>query len=162
MADTGCQSCLASMKVIRRLGLHEDDLIPVTMRMHAANNNGIKILGAVILRFSGKSKSGETLESQQIVYVTSDSDKLFLSRETCKALGMISKNFPTVGEALQLHDMTKPDVSCDATGEHPLDAASPESALSSPCNCPHRQTPPPNPTAPPFPATEANRMKLQQ
>ena len=99
MADTCCQSCLASMKMIRRLGLHEDDLIPVTLRMHAANNNSIKILGAAILRFSGRSKPGQTLETRQIVYMTSDSDKLFLSREACMALGMISENFPTVGEA---------------------------------------------------------------
>ena len=79
MADTGCQSCLASMKVIHRLGLRADDLIPVSMRMHAANNNGITILGAAIMRFSGTSPSGQTLETRQIVYVTSDSDKLFLS-----------------------------------------------------------------------------------
>ena len=100
MADTGCQSCLASIKVIRRLGLCEDDLIPVTMHMHAANNNGIKILGAIILRFTGRSPSGQTLETRQIVYVTSDADKLFLSREACTALRMISENFPTVGETL--------------------------------------------------------------
>ncbi|CAH3041519.1 unnamed protein product [Pocillopora meandrina] len=94
MADTGCQSCLASIKVIRRLGLCESDLIPVTMKMHAVNNKGISILGAVILRFSGRSPSGKALESRQIVHVTSDSDKLFLSRETCMALGIITKNFP--------------------------------------------------------------------
>ena len=58
MADTGCRSCLASIKVIRHLGLHEDDLIPITMHMHAANNNGIEILGAIILRFTGRSPSG--------------------------------------------------------------------------------------------------------
>ena len=35
MADTGCQSCLATMKVIEHIGLHKKDLIPVTMWMHA-------------------------------------------------------------------------------------------------------------------------------
>ena len=59
IADTGCQSCLASMKIIERLGLQKNDLIPVTMRMHAASNNGIKILGAVIMRFTGRSKTGK-------------------------------------------------------------------------------------------------------
>ena len=49
------------MKVIQHLGLCEDDLIPVTMQMHAANNNGIKILGAIILRFTGRFPSGQTL-----------------------------------------------------------------------------------------------------
>ena len=54
VADTGCQSCLAGIKVVRKLGLTKSDLIPVTMKMHTANNKGIPILGAAILRFSGQ------------------------------------------------------------------------------------------------------------
>ena len=122
MADTGCQSCLASIQVIRRLGLSERDLIPVTMQMHAVNNNGINIMGAVILRFSGRSPSGATLESRQLVYVTSDSDKLFLSRETCTALGMITKNFPTVGETIHACSTTEPDTACNVTETPPQTA----------------------------------------
>ena len=99
MADTGCQSCLASMNVDRRLGLCEGDLIPVTICMHAANNNGIKIIGVVILRFSGQSTSRQSLQTCQIVYVTHDSDKLFLSQEACTALGLISSALPTFGES---------------------------------------------------------------
>ena len=49
--DTGCQSCLGGLKVVYRLGLSESDLIPVTMRMRTANNDGIKILGAMLLRY---------------------------------------------------------------------------------------------------------------
>ena len=60
-ADTSCQSCLASIKVIWRLGLCEDDLIPIKMHMHAANNNGIQILGAVTLRFTGRSPFRQVL-----------------------------------------------------------------------------------------------------
>ena len=143
VADTGCQSCLAGMKVIRLLGLGERDLLPVTLRMHAANNNGITILGAVVLRFSGKSHSGQILETRQIVYVTSDTDKLFLSREACTALGMITENFPSVGE------MNKGDQAARIT-QH------------APCDCPPRRKPPPKPTELPFPATEDNRESLQQ
>ena len=143
MADTGCQSCLAGMKVIRLLGLGERDLLPVTVRMHAANNNGITILGAVVLRFSGKSHSGQILETRQIVYVTSDTDKLFLSREACTALGMITENFPSVGE------MNKGDQAARIT-QH------------APCDCPPPGKPPPKPTELPFPATEDNRESLQQ
>jgi hypothetical protein len=66
------------------------------MWMYAANDNGIKILGAIILRLSGKSKSGDALATRQITFVTNDSDKLFLSREAFTALGMISNNFPTI------------------------------------------------------------------
>ena len=133
------------MKVIERLGLHKHDLIPVTMQMHAANNDGIKILGAVIMRFIGKSKTGRTLESRQVVYVTSESDKLFLSRETCTTLGIITKDFPTVGEAS--HISGDENASC---------------ATAPTCDCPRREQPPPKPTKLPFPATEANRERLQQ
>jgi hypothetical protein len=49
MADTVCQSCLAGLKVIHRLGLRESDLIPVTMQMHTATYGGIRILGAIVL-----------------------------------------------------------------------------------------------------------------
>ena len=98
MADTGCQSCLASIKVIQRLGLRTCDLIPVTLKMHAVNNKGIPILGAVILRFSGKDSNGNTIETRQITYVTDNSDKLYISKEACINLRMITNNFPTVGE----------------------------------------------------------------
>ena len=79
------------------------------MHVHAANNGGIQILGAIILRFTGRSPSGQTLETRQIVYVTSDTDKLFLSREAYTALRMISENFPTVGETLHLSKAMMPD-----------------------------------------------------
>ena len=83
MADTGCQSCLASLTIIKHLGLRQTDLISVTMRMYSANSEGITILGPTMLRFSGKCKSGATLKTRQITYVTDNSDKLFLSREAC-------------------------------------------------------------------------------
>ncbi|KAK3731603.1 hypothetical protein QZH41_004849 [Actinostola sp. cb2023] len=158
MEDTGCQSCLTSMTVVRRLGLSKKDLIPVSTRMHAANNNGIEILGAIILRFSGKSKSNQIRETRQIVYVTDYSDKLFLSRETCTALGLIPGNFPTVGETPQ------PSNSSDAAGQthQPTQLNIPESAQHPPCDCPRRVTPPPKPTQPPFPTIVANRQRLQQ
>ncbi|KAK3754450.1 hypothetical protein QZH41_009233, partial [Actinostola sp. cb2023] len=136
MADTGCQSCLTSMTVVRRLGLSKKDLIPVSTRMHAANNNGIEILGAIILRFSGKSKSNQIRETRQIVYVTDDADKLFLSRETCTALGLIPGNFPTMGETPQ------PSNSSDAAGQthQPTQLNIPESA-----HLPMQQDKPTNP-----------------
>ncbi len=99
MADTGCQSCLAGIDVLKQIGLLKKDLIPVEMQMHAANNNSIAILGAAILRFSGTNRNGKVIETRQIVYVTDSTNKLFLSREACVTLGIISKTFPTVGES---------------------------------------------------------------
>ena len=57
--------------------------------------------------------------------MTSDSDKLFLSRETCTALDMITKQFPTVGETLQVHTEMGQDMATDATSQFPQAATLP-------------------------------------
>ena len=164
MADTGCQSCLAGSYILKRMGLISDDLIPVKMKMHAANNGGINIIGAVILRFTGNTASGTALDTRQITYITDSNDKVFLSREACIALGMISANFPQIGETLDmfpesthhadtgiLHDPTIPTVS--EVQHAGLDH-------TAPCGCPKQTLPPPRPTEMPFPGTEENRQKL--
>ena len=80
IADTGCQSCLAGISAIHRLGMTHKDLIPVALQMHAANNAKIAILRAAIIQFSGQSNSGKTLFTCQLVYIT-DSTKTFSSAE---------------------------------------------------------------------------------
>ena len=95
MADTGCQSCLAGLKVLHQLGLRESDLLPVTMKMHTATYRGIKILGAIVLRLACKDEASSVVKTRQMTYITDFSDKLFLSREACTSLGIITDTFPT-------------------------------------------------------------------
>ena len=146
MADTGCQSCLAGLKVMKKLGVSVKDLIPVNIKMRAANNDNIRILGATVLRLSGKSNEGEKRSTRQMVYVTDNTDKLFLSREACVDLGIIPNTFPTIGETESVNPIGTTDTSLSQQE----------------CQYPKRTKPPPPPTSRPFPATEANREKLQQ
>ena len=139
MADTGCQSCLIGYKWIQRLQLNRRDLIPAKMKMNAANGQSIKILGAVVLRISGRNKAGDTQETKQFTYVTNDSERFFLSKSACSDLSMISREFPTVGTA-------------NGTTSH----------ISVECSCPVRSPPPPLPTKLPFPAIDENREKLEK
>ena len=141
MADTGCQSCLAGTSLLPKLGLTIDDLSPVAMRMTAANNNGIDIAGALVLRLSGETAAGTSLSTRQVVYFSKSTDRFFLSKQACVALKIIPDSFPTIGEA---HSTT-----------------SSESQSARPCNCPLRGKPPPKPTLP-FAATEENRDRLEQ
>ena len=123
--------------------------------MRAANNSGISILGAVILRVTGTTTPEQHLTTRQIAYVTNESDRLFISRETCQDLGIISERFPTIGEThspQHNHTATTSVGSADETCQQPKLQA---------CDCPQRQAPPPKPTALPFPATETNRELLQ-
>ena len=154
MADTGCQSCLAGVKIIHRLGLKISDLMPVTMKMHAANDKGIKILGATVLRLSGKDTHGRTVETKQMTYVTDNSDRLFISKEACIALGIIPESFPEVGwvGAHHCHSMTTSPPDPNPTACKPLGL---------PCSCPKRQLPQQAPKQLPFPATVENHEKLR-
>jgi len=153
MADTGCQSCLAGINIIEKLCLPISDLIPVSMKMHAANEGAINIHGAVILRITGTSPSGDALNSHQIVYITDSTDKFFLSRSACSDLGIISSSFPTIGEAAPIPS--------SSTSSETETTTTTTRNNESPCDCPTRQSVPRKPTSLPFPATDENREKLQ-
>jgi hypothetical protein len=114
------------------------------MRMHTANNDCIKILGALLLRMSSKDSSGQVVETRQMTYVTDSSDKLFLSREACINLGIITDNFPEIHASQQ------------------YSAAALNGEDKAPCGCPARQLPPAPPSTLPCSPTEENRVKLQQ
>ena len=139
LPDTGCQSCLVGVNIIKRMGLKESDLIPVTMKMHTATNTGIKIMGATILRL--KVKGGErTAEStRQMTYVTDSCDKLFLSREACADLGIIPLSFPNVSQNACQNGLINVQA----------------------CSCPPRQLPPPPPRKLPFEGTKENLTRLK-
>ena len=144
-ADTGCQSCLAASDLLLQLGLNKHNLIPVTMKMSAANNLGITIIGALPLRITGTSPTGVKHTTRQIVYFTPSTKRMFLSKQACAALGLISPNFPTVGETLE-------------TSDQPVTLP----AANHPCQCPKRATPPPKPQSLPYPPTEDNRDKFEK
>ena len=68
-----------------------------------------------------------------------------------------------VGETLH-HVAQSSQTACDATAQPCSDGDTHTSEIttSSPCTCPHHTIPTPKPNTIPFPATENNRMKLQQ
>ena len=147
-ADTGCQSVLVGIKIIHRLGFKKSDLILVKTKMSAVNRDVTPILGAVILRLSGKSGSGKVIETAQICYVTDVIEGAYLSREACTTLGTIPSDFPRIGSA------TQQPMSVSSAAASPRDE-------ECDCSCPIRTKPPQLPTALPFPATDANRTALQ-
>ena len=139
LADTGCQSCLTGTSVTEQLGLKTHDLIKVDMKMRTADNKDIPILGAIPLLITTTDDQGRAIHSKQMTYVTEAlHDKIYLSREACTDLGIISPNFPR------------------ATADHQCACADEDAT----CSCPKRERPPPPPSLP-FPATPDNRKKLE-
>ncbi|GFN97949.1 hypothetical protein PoB_002445500 [Plakobranchus ocellatus] len=147
MEDTGCQSCLAGLGLLTKMGLNRRHLLPVKMKMTAANHGAINIVGALALRISGTSHTNKKMNTRQMVYFTTATDRMFLSKQACIALGMIPPSFPTIGETSSANCV--PDAP-------PTETQTPQ------CNCPRRRSPPPHPTSLPFAATEDNRERLEK
>ena len=80
IADTGCQSCIIGLKLVRRLGFRLSDLLLVDHRVSAANKQVVNIIGAVILHLRGSH-----LESTQICYVTPETEIIPQSRDMRRA-----------------------------------------------------------------------------
>ena len=154
MADTGCQSCLAGTSLLRKLGLTPSNLFPVKTKMRSANNEGIRLLGAILLKLSGSDAKGRIFSTKQMTYITNCSDTFFLSRGACVDLGIISDRFPTIGEAFIETVDTSAIISVTPnTGTKPN--------VTAPCGCPKRTRPPP-PPQPPVPTTDSNRLQLEK
>jgi hypothetical protein len=64
LADTGASICLGGKQFMRSLGLNEVDLTPCDMSVCGADNANIRVLGAVLVEFTGKSSP---LRSKQVV-----------------------------------------------------------------------------------------------
>ncbi len=66
------------------------------MRMRVANESQLNIQGAIIMRLTNPRTDKTT---RQMVYVTPDVTKLYISREACADLGIIEPSFPNAAAA---------------------------------------------------------------
>ena len=93
LSDTGASVCLAGTRLMKALGLRVQDLARSDMKLHGADNTGIRLLGAVPVIIIDK-KSGRL--TRQLLYVCNKAASLLLSLEACVDLGMVSPNFPNI------------------------------------------------------------------
>lgn len=154
ITDTGAQSSLMGLKAFRKCGFDESILLPAKKKMYAANNEGIKIVGAFFGRLSGCDRQGKHVEAPEMIYVTSSTDLFYLSRQGMEKLNIIPSNFPTLGAAASISNLNTslPDTPSTQT-EPPKDTM---------CKCIPRTLPPPKPNKLPFEACETNIGKMKQ
>ena len=163
LADTGCQAVVMDPNQLPRLGLSQNDLMDVEMRLTAANGGGMKILGALFVKIIGESTFGKVYQTIQLCYVAQGAGKMLLSREACQKLGIISHKFPTVGEAEIDRTIPVAKVIQNPAGglndEHfDLEPCSPNDDGT--CSCPRREECPPPPKYDPTISTNGLRKLL--
>ena len=148
LPDTGAQMVVAGMDLVHKLGVTKKEMFPVSCRIKAANSEGLKLIGGLLITISATGPEGTIRNCSHMCYISENVNRFFLSKATCRDLGIISENFPEVGSADNLHSLNK----CDL-----VDSEKPDS-----CNCPKRVQTPEPPENIPFPPTEENIPKLKE
>ena len=157
--DSCAQSCLWSKKEFLSAGFKEEDLIPVSLALKAANKSSIEISGAILVRIEAEINK-EKHHCATMVYISPSCDGFYLSLEAMLDLNLLQTL--THGGPI--------NAACDVTTESTIDAnvetakTPPHPTMSSdePCACPVRKAPPVRPDNLPFPATPENNEKMEK
>ena len=166
LVDTGAQMVVVDVRTVYAMGLGRKHIIPVGMTIKAANTGGLKLLGGVLVRISGKDQQGNERVTRQLAYVAEEVNRVFLSRQASEDLGIIDKTFPTIGAyGIESDDATK-EVEEDVVrndvfinGIKNFKAC--EGLDNGQCSCPKRELPPPAPESCPFPPNPENLERLE-
>ena len=162
LCDTGAQVDCMSRKQLRLLGLLESQLLKPEVVVGCADETKAEVLGV----FFGKvlaMEGLEKLEVQVLFYVLRDGGSI-LSRHTCEKLGLVSQDFPTLGEHLPKPSGGKKSQvnKIEEFGAETIfqDEGECDPDSTKPCRCPRREYVDP-PDEIPFPPVEENREKLE-
>ena len=173
VADTGAQVVVAPVQLLHHLAIPDSSVFPLATSINAVNSAPVDIIGGVLLKFSATNpRTGHTRETRQLAYISKTVPAIYLSREACLDLGVISKNFPQIGEfsepatAAPIVSAAEDDSDCAA---HCAAFSLPKCSNSgvvregeTPCSCSTRALPPTTPPSLPCDPTEENLPHLKQ
>ena len=162
LSDTGASVCLAGTRLMKALGLRVQDLARSDMKLHGADNTGIRLLGAVPVIIIDK-KSGRL--TRQLLYVCNKAASLLLSLEACVDLGMVSPSFPNISvqtESKEIFALSPSSGEKKSRNDPSSGEKKSGKDPNCPCECPVREVAPDPPTELPMEATPENVDKLEQ
>ena len=162
IADTGAQTNVRSLRHFLAAGFDRSILIPAS-DLVAANHSGINIVEAFFAVIKGLEANKTEVQCHAMIYVSADVSHLYLSQATLTDLGVLSPQFPLIGEHPPLETYNQDLVTQPPT--IPIRSMSGGcSSLSQPtdtCTCPQRTAVPPPPSSLPFPCTPENNAKMR-
>jgi hypothetical protein len=156
--DSCAQSCLWSRKEFLAAGFKEDDLIPVSLGLNAANKSSIKIDGAILVRLDVK-VGGKDRTCATMVYISPSCEGFFMSLEAMLDLDLF-QTFNTPASASEACNMLTEECSKQDTTVNESPSSHPSVSSDQPCTCPSR-TMPKRPDKLPFPAIPENNAKME-
>lgn len=155
VADSGAMSNLWGLREFLASGFTKDDLIPVKIDIKAANKINLNVLGYINANITGHSLNDNIISCHDKIYVSDSVQDFFLSFDTMLDLGILGRNFPTVGQFNE-----KQGISIQAT----LSTGSGNTGnnTDNTCQCPKRSSVPPRPDKLPFAPIKENNAKMKE
>ena len=84
---------------MKKVKVQEKYLTPVSLKIRVADSRTTKVKGPLITEIKGTNKiTKETRRSLQMTYIVEGVKGLFLSKKCSQGLGIITKNFPCIGD----------------------------------------------------------------
>ena len=157
LVDTGAQMVVCGLSTVYAMGMKKSNLIPVGLKIKAADQGNMKLLGGILIKITGTDSNGNKRVSKQIAYVAENVNRVFLSRKACEDLGIVGQSFPRVGEFPAPTEQECFNQSVELVNKHNKACSS----LISNCNCPVRELPPSPPSTCPYPPTPENIENLE-
>ena len=92
LPDTGAQMVVAGPTQLHKLGITKKELIPLSNGVSVADNEGLGLLGGLLVNITGQCEDGRSITTKQLCYIAKGIDCLFLSKQAYHELGIIEKN----------------------------------------------------------------------
>ena len=144
-ADTGAMTCSSGTEILSLLHCPERYLLKTSHRIRGVTGTNLDVLGSLLLRIETNGRV-----TKQVVYVSRNTRGIYLSEKALRDLGVVPQSFPTPSSPKSTNSESAP-LSADAAFKQ----------RKAPCGCLERSAVPPPPDKLPYPATEANREKLE-
>ena len=77
------------------MGVTKKELIPLSNGISTADNEGLGLLGGILVNITGTCKDGSNITTRQLCYIAEGINCLFLTKQACRELGIIGDDFPT-------------------------------------------------------------------
>ena len=111
VVDSGAQCCLWGWSECKQAGFRRKDLISVTQKLNGVSNSKLSIYGALLLRFTGTSTSGDQFNAAAVVYISPDVKRFYMSQDVMIQLRIVPPSFPSIGSANLLEVSANSNVS---------------------------------------------------
>ena len=156
LADTGSQAVIMGTNQLGQLGLTVRDLMDCEMSLSGVTNSSVQIIGALFVRVTGSDTQQKVWTTTQLCYVARGVDRMILSKEACRDLGLVTKDFPSVGSC---ESRASVNLTTGPGGdEQGLTPCSPDEDGS--CSCPRRAETPDPPAFDPSLSREELKKKI--